>query len=68
MLSSLLSFEGLSVEIVLAAVLADDYAAVVYVFGHTEAVAGCSIEPMPSVVESNEMPTKLAAATEGTLR
>ena len=37
MLSSLLSFEGLSVEIILAAVLADDYAAVVYVFGHTEA-------------------------------
>ena len=35
MLSSLLSFEGLSVEIVLAAVLADDYAAVVYVFGHS---------------------------------
>ena len=35
MISSLLSFEGLSVEIVLAAVLADDYAAVVYVFGHS---------------------------------
>lgn len=40
MLSSLLSFEGLSVEIVLAAVLADDYAAVVYVFGHTEVDGG----------------------------
>lgn len=35
MLSSLLSFEGLSVEIVLVAVLADDYAAVVYVFVHS---------------------------------
>lgn len=31
-------------------------------------VAGVSIEPMPSVVESNEMPTKLAAATVDTLR
>ena len=31
-------------------------------------VAGVSIEPMPSVVESNEMPTKLAAGAEGTLR
>ena len=31
-------------------------------------VAGVSIEPMPSVVESNEMPTKLAGAEVGTLR
>ena len=63
MISSLLSFEGLSVEIILAAVLADDYAAVVYVFGHTE-VGGRMLDRADAIGGGVE----LAGAEVDTLR